>query len=246
MRNRLTKGAIHRPVIKKGPAAIFLLMTIMFIGSVSQTVLATEVQQVKTDETIAATTTPLLVKPDTVAVSATDILEIPKQVHDNVPQIITNMPSLVQDSTLAAIVRKPEEEPLHIDRDVSRIPAITGMITSNFGWRIHPVRGKKRFHNGLDIAAKMGQNVVAPASGKIVFAGWKTGYGNVIEIDHENGYTSLLAHHSKLLVKTGDMVTAATVIAKAGRTGVATGVHIHFEVRKSGELVNPIKFLLTK
>ena len=69
MRNRLTKGAIHRPVIKKGPAAIFLLMTIMFIGSISQTVLAAEVQPVKTEEVIAATTTPLPVKPDTVAVT---------------------------------------------------------------------------------------------------------------------------------------------------------------------------------
>lgn len=246
MRNRLTKGAIHRPVIKKGPAAIFLLMTILFIGSVSQTALAAEVQPAKVEEAIAATTTPLPVKPDTVAVSATDILEIPKQVQESVPQILTNMPTLVEDSPLANIVRKPEEEILQLDSDVSRIPSITGMITSNYGWRIHPVRGKKRFHAGLDLAAKLGAEVTAPASGKILFAGWKNGYGNVIEIDHENGYTSLLAHNSKLLVKAGDIVTAATVIAKAGRTGVATGVHVHFEVRRFGELVNPIKFLLTK
>lgn len=173
--------------------------------------------------------------------NAIDIFGLPKRESVILPQQI-EMPKL--DDPLANFIRNPDyvlgEEHSHAD---SRIPSLAGLVTSAFGYRKHPVKGKVKHHNGIDLAAKLGTPVFAPASGTVIFAGTKNGYGNVVEIDHGNGYVSLLAHHSRLLVKVGDLVTAATEIAKAGRTGIATGVHVHVELRKDGRLVNPISYV---
>lgn len=173
--------------------------------------------------------------------NAIDIFGLPKRETVTLPHQI-EMPKL--DDSLANFIRNPDlvlgEEDSHAD---SRTPSLSGLVTSAFGYRKHPVKGKVKHHNGIDLAAKLGTPVFAPAAGQVIFAGVKNGYGNVVEIDHGNGYVSLLAHHSRLLVKVGDLVTATTEIAKAGRTGIATGVHVHVELRKNGSLVNPIAYL---
>ena len=116
-------------------------------------------------------------------------------------------------------------------------------VTSDFGYRMHPVLGGRAHHNGIDFEADIGDPVRSAGNGLIKFAGWKAGFGNVVEIDHQNGYVTLYAHNSAFVVKEGDIVRAGQVVAKAGSTGRSTGPHVHFEVHKEGRPVNPRVFL---
>lgn len=115
-------------------------------------------------------------------------------------------------------------------------------ITSPFGNRLHPVLGVYKMHTGVDIAGAgcNGKNVVAAADGKVITAGWISGYGNTVIIDHGGGITTLYGHSQKLLVKAGDQVTRGQAIMLVGMTGYATGPHLHFEVRENGKYVNPL------
>lgn len=112
-------------------------------------------------------------------------------------------------------------------------------ISSPFGYRIHPVYKVRKLHTGIDIDAPMGAKIVAANSGKVILAGWNGGYGNCIIIDHGGGLATLYGHQSKLLVSVGDRVDKGDTIGKVGSTGVSTGPHLHFEVRKKGTPVNP-------
>jgi murein DD-endopeptidase MepM/ murein hydrolase activator NlpD len=116
-------------------------------------------------------------------------------------------------------------------------------ITSYYGMRYHPILKKNRMHTGLDINAANGTSIVAANKGKVLVAGWKGGYGNAVIIDHGGGITTLYAHSSKVLVSVGDTVEAGDTIAKVGSTGLSTGPHLHFEVRKDGELTNPLDYV---
>ena len=116
-------------------------------------------------------------------------------------------------------------------------------VTSDFGYRMHPVLGGRAHHNGIDFEANIGDSVRSAGNGLVVFAGWKTGFGNVVEIDHQNGYLTIYAHNSAFVVKEGDVVRAGQMVAKAGSTGRSTGPHVHFEVHKDGRPVNPRAFL---
>ena len=120
---------------------------------------------------------------------------------------------------------------------------INGVLTSAFGYRIHPKRKRRHFHSGVDLAAKSGTPIACAGSGKVVYAGWKSGYGYVIMVDHGRGYETLYAHCSKLSATVGQTVSAGKIIAYVGRTGVATGPHLHFEVRKNGAYQNPMRYL---
>ncbi len=118
-----------------------------------------------------------------------------------------------------------------------------GFVTSGFGYRMHPILGGRAHHNGIDFDANKGDPVRSAGNGLVKFAGWKQGFGNVVEIDHQNGYVTLYAHNSAFLVKEGDVVRAGQIVAKAGSTGRSTGPHVHFEVHKDGRPVNPRSFL---
>lgn len=118
-----------------------------------------------------------------------------------------------------------------------------GFVTSGFGYRMHPIRGGRAHHNGIDFDANTGDPVRSAGNGLVKFAGWKNGFGNVVEIDHQNGYVTVYAHNSAFTVKEGDVVRAGQVVAKAGSTGQSTGPHVHFEVHKDGRPVNPRAFL---
>lgn len=117
--------------------------------------------------------------------------------------------------------------------------ATSTRVTSEFGYRIHPISGTRRLHRGMDIGAGLGTNVLAAEAGTVVTAGWNNSYGYYITIDHGGGYVTLYAHNSKLHVSKGQTVTRGQIIAKCGSTGNSTGPHIHFEVRVNGELKNP-------
>jgi murein DD-endopeptidase MepM/ murein hydrolase activator NlpD len=116
-------------------------------------------------------------------------------------------------------------------------------ITSDFGWRVHPIYKTKKYHSGIDIGVPWGKKIVAAGNGKVIYADWYGGYGQTVMIDHGGGIVTLYAHNSSLKVKTGSIVKAGDTVAIAGSTGLSTGPHLHFEVRKNGEVVNPKPWL---
>lgn len=122
-------------------------------------------------------------------------------------------------------------------------PAPGQGITSRFGNRPDPFLGRLAFHGGIDFQAETGLAIKATGSGKVVTAGWASGYGNLVEIDHGQGITTRFGHMSRILVREGQTVSAGDVIGRAGATGRATGPHVHYEVRRNGDAVNPIHFL---
>jgi len=116
---------------------------------------------------------------------------------------------------------------------------VVGAISSPYGWREDPITGKRDFHHGIDIASPYGSEVSAAGTGHVIFSGWKEDYGRVVEIEHQNGLTTLYAHNSKNLVKEGERVAKYQVIALVGNSGKSTGSHLHYEVRRKGEAINP-------
>jgi murein DD-endopeptidase MepM/ murein hydrolase activator NlpD len=116
-------------------------------------------------------------------------------------------------------------------------------ISSGFGSRFHPVLKKYRYHSGLDIGAPKGTPIVATDNGVVIFSGFKGGYGKAVMIDHGLGYSSVYGHASVLLVTNGQEVTQGQRIALVGSTGLSTGPHLHFEIRKNGVPQNPLKYL---
>jgi murein DD-endopeptidase MepM/ murein hydrolase activator NlpD len=115
-------------------------------------------------------------------------------------------------------------------------------VSSEFGWRIDPIAGGKRFHEGVDLAAEEGTSVHAALPGRVVFSGKQKGYGNVVVINHGNELETLYAHNRRNLVGQGELVRAGTPIAEVGSSGRSTGPHLHFEVRNGGQPMNPIEF----
>ncbi len=116
---------------------------------------------------------------------------------------------------------------------------VRGTISSPFGPRIHPIYSIPSFHTGIDIAVAEGTPVRAAAGGIVTFSGWQEGFGLLVVIDHGNGYETYYGHLSKLLVSSGQSVSAGETIALSGNTGLSTGPHLHFEVRYLGSPVDP-------
>ncbi len=116
-------------------------------------------------------------------------------------------------------------------------------ITSPFGYRIHPILKTKKLHTGIDVGIPTGKDIVAAGDGTVIHSDWLGGYGKVIMLDHGGGIVTLYAHNSSLVVKDGDTVKRGQTISKAGSTGLSTGPHLHFEVRKNGEYVDPIPWV---
>nr|WP_320191721.1 M23 family metallopeptidase [uncultured Desulfobacter sp.] len=124
------------------------------------------------------------------------------------------------------------------------IKPVSGVITSPFGYRRSPFTGRRTFHSGLDISNRMGTKIVSTAAGKVVFAGRKSGYGNVVIIDHGYGKATKYAHLRDILVKKRQHVKRGEAIATLGNTGRTTGPHLHYEVLVNGTPVNPAKYIL--
>lgn len=120
---------------------------------------------------------------------------------------------------------------------------LTGAVTSEYGWRTHPIFGGSKFHSGIDIAGEAGAPIKAARGGVVTHSGWIDGYGNTVMIDHGGGLVTLYGHNQSVAVSVGQKVKQGQVVAYCGSTGNSTGPHCHFEVRLNGEPVSPYDYL---
>lgn len=135
--------------------------------------------------------------------------------------------------------RKTEEAAIPVSRSVSArfLTPATGVVSSPFGGRWG------RIHEGVDIADDEGTPIRAALGGRVTYAGWVSGYGNTVMLEHRQGYTTLYGHMKEVLVESGEVVNRGQTIGEMGSTGNSTGPHVHFEVRRDGELLNPANVL---
>ncbi len=149
----------------------------------------------------------------------------------------------LRDSQLAAL------ENVILARDLKKQihpegrPVNQGFISSYFGEREDPFTGREAYHKGVDFAGSAGEDVVAVAAGVVTWAGERSGYGTLVEINHGDGYVTRYAHNERTLVNVGDTVKRGQKIALMGSTGHSTGPHVHFEVLRNGRQVNPLSFI---
>ena len=122
-------------------------------------------------------------------------------------------------------------------------PAPGYAISSSFGVRRDPLLGRPAMHAGMDFRVPYGAPIRASGSGKVVKAGWHGGYGRLVEVEHEGGLTTRYAHMSKISVKVGDEVQRGTIVGKVGSSGRSTGPHLHYEIRRKGTAIDPLKFI---
>lgn len=122
----------------------------------------------------------------------------------------------------------------------------SGLLTSGFtSARPHPIHNRELPHEGIDVSASQGTPIMAAAKGRVTFAGRKSGYGQMVVLDHGYGYSTLYGHASRVLVRMGQRVERGDVIAHVGRTGLATSPHLHYEVLVGGRPVNPMNYVIT-
>ena len=122
-------------------------------------------------------------------------------------------------------------------------PVANGFISSYFGERSDPFDGREAFHKGVDFAGTQGSNVTAVAAGVVTWAGERSGYGKLIEINHGDGFVTRYAHNERTLVTVGQTVKRGEPVALMGSTGRSTGPHVHFEVLRNGRQVDPLSFV---
>ena len=122
-------------------------------------------------------------------------------------------------------------------------PTTYSRVSSPYGWRVHPVYGDWRFHNGVDLSASSGTPIVATRSGKVVVAQYSSSAGYYVTVDHQDGFQSKYLHMTHYVVGVGDYVTAGQVIGYVGSTGVSTGAHLHFTITYNGNYVNPADYI---
>lgn len=168
------------------------------------------------------------------------------------PSIVPSFNSTIDNLALELREKEAELEVLEsllVNRQlredvmVAGRPINWGWISSPYGQRVDPITGKVAWHSGVDFAGKAGSNVVAVASGVVVFSGKRSGYGKYIEINHGNGLVTRYAHHAQLLVSAGQIVKKGEAIAIMGSTGRSTGPHVHFEVVKNGRTQDPASYV---
>ncbi len=157
-----------------------------------------------------------------------------------------NQTLAVREQDLKALHSLLDSEQLQKEQYLAGKPVQKGWLSSPFGRRVDPFHGRVRWHKGVDYAGKMGANVVAVASGIVVWSGDRYGFGDMVEINHGNGYSTRYAHNSVNHVATGDVVKKGQVVAAMGSSGRSTGPHVHFEVIKNGKAVNPERYIYRK
>ncbi|OHD65328.1 MAG: hypothetical protein A2176_15450 [Spirochaetes bacterium RBG_13_51_14] len=154
------------------------------------------------------------------------------------------LPGARERSDARIIARNKRRGPDHVAaQERNFIWPLRGRITSGFGNRLDPLTRDSRFHCGIDISANVGTPVRTAGGGRIIYSGWKAGYGKCVIVRHEGGYITVYAHNSRNVVSVDDTVKRGELIAYSGMTGAVTGAHLHFEIRKYVNPLNPMRFL---
>lgn len=151
-----------------------------------------------------------------------------------------------REQELKAIDGLLSDRQLQHERYLAGRPVASGWLSSQYGKRIDPFHGRTAWHKGVDFAGKAGSDILAVASGVVVWSGERYGFGTMVEINHGNGFITRYAHNSENNVKIGDVVTKGQVIAQMGSSGRSTGPHVHFEVLKNGRAVDPRNYIYRK
>ncbi|MCC5884872.1 MAG: M23 family metallopeptidase [Gammaproteobacteria bacterium] len=174
------------------------------------------------------------------------------ELESPVPVVVPDFVAMVEQLSEQILTRQQQLDALNglihdrqffADLQLTGRPVDKGWQSSGFGRRVDPFSGQMAFHSGLDFAAPKGSKVRAVAGGVVVFSGRRGAYGNLVEINHGNGYSTRYAHSNQNLVAVGDVVRKGDVIATVGSSGRATGPHVHFEVLKDGRSVDPARYV---
>jgi murein DD-endopeptidase MepM/ murein hydrolase activator NlpD len=177
-------------------------------------------------------------------VSRGSVASLKAEVSSDNKALEAQVDSLVEEANaLTAEILKLQGSGAYVGGELAWPAPASTRITSPFGYRTHPILKIKKLHTGIDIGVGSGNSVVSANTGKVIKAAWNNSYGYMVMVDHGGGIVTLYAHNSKLLVKTGDVVTRGQKIALSGSTGMSTGPHLHFEVRVNGEYKNPMNYL---
>jgi murein DD-endopeptidase MepM/ murein hydrolase activator NlpD len=173
---------------------------------------------------------------------------LPPRATDDIPDALDDLGALEArfasiEQQMALVADASATRNLELMRLPTRLPIEDAELTSTFGNREDPITGRRAFHAGIDFAAEPGTEIHAAAGGTVSFAGFRSDFGWMVEIDHGNGFSTRYAHASKLLVKPNALVTPGEVVAMSGSTGRSTGPHLHFEVLQHGEPADPRRFL---
>jgi murein DD-endopeptidase MepM/ murein hydrolase activator NlpD len=188
--------------------------------------------------------------PGTQTLEASAVYQLSETVGEQLYAASYDLETLVRRANL---LRSSMDEAITTLRDntdrLEATPSISpsnGHLSSLFSRsRRHPVLRITRPHQGIDIAAPVGEPILAPAKGRVTYAGWKSGgYGNTVEIDHGYGYVTRFAHASRVVVRSGEYVDRGQVIAEVGATGLVSGPHLHYEVEVNGAPVDPLNFII--
>ena len=169
----------------------------------------------------------------------------PEQYVSTLSEQLKMLDARVQDKQEQLQLLEKLYEGHHVENQVqiSGRPVTWGWLSSSFGLRNDPFTGSPAMHKGVDFAGKANGEVVSTGAGVVTWAGDRFGYGLLVEIDHGNGLVTRYGHNSQVLVKIGDVVTKGDIIASMGSTGRSTGVHVHYEVLKHGQHVDPLAYL---
>ena len=168
------------------------------------------------------------------AYSVPDYMQLLAQLADDIEnreQQLSVLETLLVD-------RKIQEDVFIAGRPVNK-----GWMSSRYGVRNDPINGRRSWHNGVDFAGPEGSDVVTVAAGIVVFAGTRSGYGEMVEINHGGGFSTRYGHHKELLVNVGDIVKKGQAVGLMGSSGRSTGPHVHFEVYKNGRVVDPSAYI---
>lgn len=165
-----------------------------------------------------------------------DLEYLTREENAELEELIRQEQALYADQTKKI---KPAGQPQKVVSSSSFIWPVRGPITSPFGYRMHPIRGRYIFHSGIDIGVASGTPIKCSANGTVIMSTWYGGYGNCIIVDHGGGWSTLYGHCSALYVSKGKTVLQGTVIGAVGSTGMSTGPHLHFEIRYNGSPVDP-------
>lgn len=178
--------------------------------------------------------------------AAEDISAEVKQELTDVSEALDNLRARarLQRQSYDELVAHLREQTYLRDHTPSILP-VQGWMIRGYGYHLDPFTGQVKMHEGLDIAAPIGTQIVAPADGMVRFAGERKDYGQCVEIDHGYGFTTVYAHCQRLRVNAGMRVRRGDVIAYVGNTGRSTGPHLHYEVRLAHAAANPLNYILS-